>query len=202
MLAMKFDWTVAGVNILGQLLILTLLITNLWIALNRKNALLLCFVFAVTSIVETIYIGWRLLHPDVMHGALGVIFGSLPSFLIGLGLPFATIYFHHIIPDRIKVWLHTRHFPLFPQHYFDDNTLNTYHRTGLLYGSLVLFGNEMSQVLEFSMRNTFDFSDICFIGVGLLVNKLVFNLYCKWKIKTAPRTAEMRPIRDRQDVAA
>jgi hypothetical protein len=187
MLAMNADWNIVGINIPGQFLILFLLITNLWIALNRKNALLLCFVFAASSIFETIYIGWRLLHPDIMDGRFGFFFGSLPSLLIGIGLPFAPFYFHHIIPPIFKKRIHTRQFPFYSHEYFDAMTLNHYHRTGLIYGALVLFGNEISQLLKFSIRNTFDLTDICFIGVGLGCNILVFNLYIRWNMKFAWR---------------
>ena len=176
---MNISWF--HINATGITIYVIYIITSLYI-LFAKEKKLMSIIFPLFALIEGLFIDWRWNRFDEFSGITEIIYGGLPSFLIAIGFPFIGFYLHHLIPISVRIFFSQSDLFPFSKVSITNEALNKYYKRGFIYAFSTLMLHEISQVLNISTRNTFDFWDLFFILIGSIIS---FILYRFIVLKTA-----------------
>ena len=149
-------------------------ITSLYI-LFYKEKKLISIIFPLFALIEGLFIDWRWGRFNEFIGITEIIYGVLPSFLIAIGFPFMGFYLHHLIPTNIRIYFSQLDLFPFSKAGITSKDFYKYYKRGFIYAFSTLMLHEISQTLNISSRNTFDFWDLIFIMIGLIISFILYK---------------------------
>jgi hypothetical protein len=151
-------------------------ISSLWIVVKKQEKIP-GIIFPFFAIVEGLFIDWRWGKINQYSHDLQLFLGALPSFLMAIGFPFMVFYFHYLLPKSFRLYLaQARLFPFSGSSEIERSQFNSYFKVGLTYSFVTLFFHELTQILNISSRNTFDFFDLAAIIIGSIVSVFIHLL--------------------------